>query len=48
MIATMCGVFFDKNQEVGVGKYWLHNWSSTWASEGKTVVISPMARQLQQ
>jgi len=33
--------------EVGVGKYWLHIWSSTWASEGKTIVISPMARQLQ-
>lgn len=47
MIATMCGVFFDKNQEVGVGKYRLHIWSLTWASEGKTIVISAMARQPQ-
>lgn len=37
----------DNKQELGVGEYRFHIWPWPWAPEGKSVLMSAIANQLQ-
>lgn len=38
---------FESKQKEGDREYWLHIWLWTWGPEGKSAVISAMAKKLQ-